>query len=154
MEPQRDDDEFEGGFVRLRERAQAGDVFLLIGLATIAAVGLVVGDYLRCVRRRERMGPGTCGVCTGAVSPWTRSGGAVFGANPPRCSRVWNGGGLRWRFLKSPPTRWQTAPLPELPAEEPPIAHVPGALRASSRSRRSYALLGRPSLAKHPSETS
>ena len=32
------------------------------------------------------------------------------------------------RFIKSPPTHWQTAPLPGLPAEEPPLAQVPGAL--------------------------
>jgi hypothetical protein len=56
--------------------------------------------------------------------------GAVFGANPPRCSRVWNEGVLDFaeRFLKSPPTHWQTAPLPELPAEEPPLDEVPGVL--------------------------
>ena len=58
-------------------------------------------------------------------------GSAVFGANPPRCSRVWNEEVVDFaeRFLKSPPTHWQTAPLPELPAEEPPLAQVPGALQ-------------------------
>jgi hypothetical protein len=33
------------------------------------------------------------------------------------------------RFLKSPPTYWQTAPLPELPAEESPLQEVPEALQ-------------------------
>lgn len=33
------------------------------------------------------------------------------------------------RFLNSPPTRWQTAALPELPAEEPPLNDVPHALQ-------------------------
>src|SRR3990167_7931782 len=44
----RGDDEFEGGFVRrFASEVKAGDVFLLrTGLATIAAVGLVAGDYL------------------------------------------------------------------------------------------------------------
>jgi len=33
------------------------------------------------------------------------------------------------RFLNSPPTYWQTAPLPELPAEEPPLVDVPDVLQ-------------------------
>lgn len=46
--PERDDDEFEGGFVRrFASAVAAGDVFLRrTGVATIAAVGLVTGDYL------------------------------------------------------------------------------------------------------------
>jgi hypothetical protein len=32
------------------------------------------------------------------------------------------------RFLNSPPIHWQTAPLPELPTEEPPLDEVPGVL--------------------------
>jgi hypothetical protein len=46
--PQRDDREFEGGFVRrFASEIATGDVFLLrTGLATITAVGLVAGDYL------------------------------------------------------------------------------------------------------------
>ena len=45
--PERDDDEFEGGFVRrFAGEVQPGDVVLLrTGIATIAAVGLVAGDY-------------------------------------------------------------------------------------------------------------
>ncbi len=55
---------------------------------------------------------------------------AVFGVNPPRCSRVWKEEVLDFagRFLRSPPNRWQAAPLPELPAEEPPLDVVPGVL--------------------------
>ena len=46
--PDRDDGEFEGGFVRrFAGEAAVGDVFLLrTGLATITAMGLVTGDYL------------------------------------------------------------------------------------------------------------
>lgn len=53
-----------------------------------------------------------------------------FGANPPRCSRVWNQEVLdfTFRFLNSPPTYWQTAPLPNLPSEEPPLELVPDGL--------------------------
>jgi hypothetical protein len=132
---ERDDVEFEGGFVRrFADEVVAGDVALLrTGIATIAAVGLVVGDYqyvdafddvngwdLQHARRVR----------------WFRLpeehafASAAFGANPPRCSRAWNEDVLDFvvRFLNSPPTHWQTAPLPALPAEEPPLDEVPGTL--------------------------
>ncbi len=133
---ERDDGEFEGGFVRrFASEAAVGDVFLLrTGVATIGAVGLVAGDYqfvnafddvngwdLQHARRVR----------------WCRLpaehafGSAVFGANPPRCSRVWNEEVVDFaeRFLNSSPTHWQTVPLPDLPAEEPPLDQVPGALQ-------------------------
>ncbi len=133
---ERDDGEFEGGFVRrFAAEVAAGDVVLLrTGIATIAAVGLVAGDYqyvnafddvngwdLQHVRRVR----------------WCRLpeehafAGAVFGANPPRCSRVWNEEVLDFagRFLNSPPTHWQMAPLPELPVEEPALDEVPDILQ-------------------------
>ena len=133
--PERDDGEFEGGFVRrFASEVAAGDVFLLrTAMATTAAVGLVAGDYqyvnafddvngwdLQHARRVR----------------WCRLpeehafASAVFGANPPRCSRVWTEEVLDFaeRFLKSPPTHWQTALLPELPAEEPPLDEVPAVL--------------------------
>ncbi len=93
--PERDDDEFEGGFVRrFASEVATGDVVLLrTRIATIAAVGLVASDYqyvnafddvngwdLQHARRVR----------------WCRLpeehafASAVFGANPPRCSRVWN----------------------------------------------------------------
>ena len=58
-------------------------------------------------------------------------GTAVFGANAPRCARVWTEEVVDFaeRFLRSPPTHWQTAPLPELPVEERPLDHVPDALQ-------------------------
>jgi hypothetical protein len=133
---ERGDDEFEGSFVRrFASEVKAGDVFLLrAGLATIAAVGLVAGDYLYVNAfddvngwdlqhaRRVRW----CRLPTEQVF-----GGAAFGANPPRCSRVWNEQVVDFakRFLKSPPTHWQTAPLLGLPAEAPPLDQVPVALQ-------------------------
>lgn len=55
---------------------------------------------------------------------------AVFGATPPRCSRVWSEEVLDFaeRFINPPPTHWQTAQLPELPMEEPPLDEIPGVL--------------------------
>jgi hypothetical protein len=133
--PERDDGEFEGGFVRrFASEAAGGDVFLLrTGIATIAAVGLVADEYqyvnafddvngwdLQHARRMR-----WCPLPLEHVFA-----GTAFGANPPRCSRVWNVEILDFaeRFLKSPPTHWQTAPLPQLPAEEPPLDAVPAVL--------------------------
>jgi hypothetical protein len=134
--PERDDSEFEGSFVRrFASEIAAGDLVLLrTGLATIAAVGLVAGDYLYVNAfddlngwdlqhaRRVRW----CRL----AEPHTFSSSA-FGANPPRCSRVWTQEVIDFaeRFLNSPPTNWQTAPLPELPAEEPPLDHMPDGLQ-------------------------
>jgi hypothetical protein len=134
--PERDDDEFEGGFVRrFASEVAVGDVFVLrTGIATVAALGLVASDYsylnvfddvngwdLQHARRVH----------------WCRLPAehdfetVVFGANPSRCSRVWSEDVVDYadRFLNSPPTRWQTAPLPELPSEEPPLDEVPEAAR-------------------------
>jgi hypothetical protein len=133
--PERSDEAFEGSFVRrFASEITTGDVvFLRTGLAMIAAVGIVAGEYeylnafddvngwdLQHARR----------VHWGRLPAEHDFGGAVFGANPPRCSRVWNEEVLDFarRFLNSPPTHWQSAPLPVLPSEEPPLAHVPDAI--------------------------
>jgi hypothetical protein len=81
---------------------------------------------------------------------------AVFGANPPRCSRVWNEEVVDFaeRFLNSPPTHWQTAPLPELPAEEPPLDEVPVALQGMVAQAADLVplLQDRQAFGEHPSE--
>ena len=133
--PERDDDEFEGGFVRrFASEVADGDVVLLrTGIATIAAVGLVVGGYQYVNAFADVNG---WDLQHARRVRWCRLpeehvfGGSVFGANPPRCSRVWNEELLDFagRFLKSPPTHWQTASMPELPAEEPPLDDVPSGL--------------------------
>ncbi len=131
----RDDGDFEGGFVRrFASEVATGDVCLLrTGIATIAAVGLVAGSYqyvnafddvngwdLQHARR----------VRWCQLPEEHAFASPVFGANPPRCARVWSEEALDFadRFIHSPPTHWQTAPLPELPAEEPPLGDVPDAL--------------------------
>jgi hypothetical protein len=134
--PERDDNEFEGGFVRrFASEVAAEDVFLLrTGLTTIAAVGLLAGDYLYMnafddVNGWDLQHARRVRWCR-LAEPYTFAGSA-FGANPPRCSRVWNQEVVDFteRFLNSPPTYWQTATLPELPDEEPPLDHVPDALQ-------------------------
>jgi len=134
--PERDDDEFEGGYVRrFASEVEFGDVFLLrTGVATIAAVGIVASEYqyenafddvngwdLQHTRRVR----------------WARLpvqytfGSAAFGANPPKCSRVWNEEVVDYtdRFINSPPTHWQTVALPDLPPEAPPLGRIPNALK-------------------------
>lgn len=133
--PTRDDGDFDGAFVRrfASEIAEGHVVLLRTGIATVMAVGLVAGEYehlntfddvngwdLQHARRVR-----WCRLPAEHVFSNT-----VFGANPPRCSRVWNEEVLDFaqRFLKSPPTYWQMAALPELPPEDPPLDDVPTAL--------------------------
>ena len=134
--PERDDNEFEGGFVRrFASEVAAGDVFLLrIGLATIAALGLVAGDYLYVNAFDDVNG---WDLQHARRVHWCRLpaqhafADSAFGANPPRCSRVWSQELVQFaeRFVNSPPVHWQTASLPELPAEEPSLDDVPAALQ-------------------------
>src|SRR5260370_20264875 len=125
---ERDDNEFEGGYVRrFASEVAAGDVFLLrTGIATIAALGLVAGDYLYVNTFDDVNG---WDLQHARRVRWCRLpaqhvfSGSAFGANPPRCSRVWSQDVAEFaeRFLNSPPTYWQTPPLPQLPAAAPPI---------------------------------
>lgn len=134
--PERDDNEFEGGFVRrFASEIATGDVLLLrMGLANVAAVGLVAGDYLYVNAFDDVNG---WDLQHARRVHWCRLpaqhlfAGLAFGANPPRCSRVWSQDVVDYaeRFLNSPPTYWQTAPMPQLPAEEPLLDHVPDALQ-------------------------
>jgi hypothetical protein len=133
---ERPDEEFEGSFIRrFAGEVQVGDVFLLrTGLSKISAVGLVASDYVYLNQfddvngwdlqhaRRVRWCP---------LPNEYEFTGAVFGANPPRIARVRTEdvAGYGHQFLSSPPTHWQTAPLPGLPEEESSLDDVPHALR-------------------------
>lgn len=159
--PERDDDEFEGGFVRrFASEVQVGDVFLLrTGISRICAVGIVASEYLYLNQfddvngwdlqhaRRVRWQP---------LAEPHEFGKSVFGANPPRLSRVQNEEVLDYadRFLNSPPTHWQTAALPELPAEEPPIEEVPAAVQGLVAAANDLVplLWDRQAFGEHPSE--
>jgi hypothetical protein len=159
--PERDDDEFDGGFVRrFATEIVAGDVLLLrTGIATIAAVGLVAIDYLYVNAFDDVNG---WDLQHARRVRWSRLPGehsfrsAVFGANPPRCSRAWNADVVDFanRFLNSPPDHWQAAPLPELPAEEPPLDEVPHALKGIVAQAADLVplLQDRQAFGEHPSE--
>jgi len=134
--PERGDDEFEGGFVRrFASEMQMGDIVLLrTGMVKIAAVGIVASEYMYLNYFDDVNG---WDLQHARRIRWCRLPreysfeNSVFGANPTRCSRTWNEEAMDFaeRFLNSPPKQWQDAPLPELPAEEQPLADVPQALQ-------------------------
>lgn len=133
---ERSDEDYDGSFVRrFAWEMKVDDVVLLrTGLSKIRAVGLVAGDYeylnqfddvngwdLQHARRIRW--------CELPVE--YEFGSSVFGANPPRLSRVGCEAVVSYaqRFVASPPTYWQEKPLPMLPAEEPLLDEPPEALR-------------------------
>ena len=133
---ERSDEDFDGSFVRrFACEMKVGDVVLLrTGLSKIRAVGVVAGDYeyrnqfddvngwdLQHARRIRW--------CELPVE--YEFGSSVFGANPPRFSGVGSEEVVDFarRFVVSPPTYWQEAALPALPAEEPMLDEPPEALR-------------------------
>jgi hypothetical protein len=132
---ERSDEEFEGGFVRrFAKEMQAGDVLVLrAGIASISAVGIVASDYLYLNQFDDVNG---WDLQHARRVRWCKLpdeyafDSAVFGANPTRCSRIWNEEVKDYaeRFLNSPPTHWQDAPLPELPPEEPDLEELPAFL--------------------------
>jgi len=158
---ERGDGDFEGGFVRrFASEVATGDAFLLrTGIATIAAAGLVASEYLYVNAFDDVNG---WDLQHGRRVRWCRLpqehtfGDAVFGANPPRCSRVWVEEVVDFaeRFLNSPPTYWQTAALPELPAESPPLDSVPAALQGVVAEAADLVplLQDRKAFGEHPSE--
>lgn len=124
------------GFVgRFAEEISVGDILLLrTGVATIRAVGIVASDYMYLEQFDDVNG---LDLQHARRVRWCRLAedhtfsSQLFGGSPTRCSRVLKGEAVDFaiRSVGSPPMHWQTAPLPDLPVEEPPIAHVPDALR-------------------------
>ncbi|MDQ7828228.1 MAG: hypothetical protein QN119_08435 [Armatimonadota bacterium] len=159
--PERDDDEFEGGFVRrFASEVQIGDVFLLrTGISRICAVGIVASDYLYLNQFDDVNG---WDLQHARRVRWCKLPQEhtfttpVFGANPTRCSRTWNDEVTDYadRFLNSPPTHWQTVALPDLPAEEPPLEDVPAALQGLVAAANDLVplLWDRQAFGEHPSE--
>ena len=130
------DEEFEGGFVRrFAAELGTGDVLLLrTGLSTICAVGLVASEYVYLPQFDDVNG---WDLQHGRRVRWCRLpepydfGGPVFGANPPRLSRVHAAAIVDYavRFVRSPPTDWQSGRLKDLPAEESELETPPSELR-------------------------
>jgi hypothetical protein len=130
--PERDDDEFEGGFVRrFAAELQVGDVLILrSGASRISAVGLVASAYLHLDAFDDVVG---LDLQHARRVRWCELptdydfGEPVFGPTPARFSRAQSAEVRDYvrRFLNSPPTYWQEAPLPALPEEEPSLEVIP-----------------------------
>ena len=133
--PDHDDTDFEGSAVRrFATEVKQGDVFLLRTAANrISAVGLVASDYLfsdqfddvygRDLQHARRVRWCLLPQEYGFVEE-------LFGSRPPRFSRTESPDVQLYvqQFLGSPPTWWQTAPLPSLPKGQPEISEVPSPL--------------------------
>ena len=132
----RSDEEFEGGFARrFAAEVGIGDIVLLrMGLSAIRAVGLVASEYQYLPQfddvngwdlqhgRRVRWCP---------LPEAYDFGGRVFGANPPRLSRVQAADIVKYanRFVRSSPTDWQSGTLSRLPEEEAELEAPPTELQ-------------------------
>ncbi len=133
---ERSDEEYECSFVRrFAADLERGDVLLLrMGLSTVGAIGVVASDYDYYPQfddvngwdlqhgRRVRWCP--------LPEPYDFKH-PVFGANPPRISRIHSEDVCEYaaRFVQSPPIDWQTRVLPRLPEEEPLLGAPPPELR-------------------------
>jgi hypothetical protein len=130
--PERLDQEYEGGQVRIfASEVKLGDVFLLRqGTSKVLAVGIVASDYLHLPQFDDVNG---WPLQNARRVRWFRLpqehdfGRKVFGSIPSRFSRSGDPAVVEFaqRFINSPPTDWQTAPLPLLPPEEPMLDDVP-----------------------------
>ncbi len=132
----RNNADFSGRFVRqFANEVREGHVFLLRkGLATICAVGVVADSEYQYLNRFDDVNGWDLQHCRRVR--WCKLPQeysfktSLFGANPPRFSRVWNVELLEYaeKFMSSPPIHWQSAPLPGLPLEEAPLDRVPSEL--------------------------
>jgi hypothetical protein len=123
------------GFVgRIAEEIAVGDIVLLrTGVATISAVGVIASGYQYLEQFDDVNGwdlQHARRVRWAHLPENHMFSSPVFGATPSRISRVLQPEAIDFarRFVASPPTHWQLAPLPELPAEEPRLERVPDSL--------------------------
>ena len=133
--PDRDDDDFDGGAVRrFASQVRQGDVFLIRTAAKcIAAVGLVASDYLFLDQFDDVFGRDLQHARRVRWFPLPQEyefAEEMFGNRPPRFSRVESASIQLYvrQFLGSPPTGWQTAPLPSLPESQRELNDVPAPL--------------------------
>lgn len=160
--PERSDEEFwDKGIVRrFASKVKEGDVFLLrSGMFSIVAVGMVASEYLYLNQFDDVNG---WDLQHARRVRWTKLpedydfGRPVFGTRPSRFSRSAKKDVIDFadRFKNSPPTAWQTAPLPDLPAEEPALEDVPSHLvNIVAAAQDLYPLYwNRDKFGDHPSE--
>ena len=133
--PDRSDDAFEGSTIRrFADEAQPGDpVVMRIGTSGVTAVGLFTGEYQHLPQFDDVFGWDLQHARRVRWCPLPEDyefGTTVFGGMPTRFSAVGGAEVLAYveRFLKSPPSEWQSAPLPSLPVLEPTLGEPPAAL--------------------------
>lgn len=157
--PDRDEADFSDSVVRrFAIETQLGDVFLLrTGLSSIRAVGLVASDYIYLPQFDDVNGldlQHARRVRWCALPDAYDFGARVFGTGA--LSQVSDPDIVDYaeRFIASPPTHWQTAPLPALPVEEPPLDDVPMFLREIVAQVQDLADLywDRTAFGEHPTE--
>jgi hypothetical protein len=159
--PDRGDDDAntDGGCVRrFATEVQPGDVFLLrTGAASIRAVGLAASDYVYLPQFDDVNGldlQHARRVRWCALPDEYDFGARVFGTGA--LSQVSDPDIVDYaeRFIASPPTHWQTAPLPALPVEEPPLDDAPTFLQEIVAQVQDLADLywDRTAFGEHPTE--
>jgi hypothetical protein len=120
---------------RFATEVAIGDIILLrTSTSTVHAVGLVASEYVYLPQFDDVNGwdlQHARRVRWAALPQPQRFDSKVFGANPPALTQVQMAEVVDFarRFVNSPPTHWQTAPLPVLPKPEPPLEEPPAVLR-------------------------
>ncbi len=132
-------------------------ILLRTGPARIRAVGLVAGEYSYEDRFDDVHGFDLqhCRRVRWCRLPQDYEfGESVFTQGRLSCVRKASVRQYVTTFLASPPTHWQEAPLPELPAEEPALDRVPAALEGIVAQAQDLAGLfwGWQNFGDHPAE--
>ncbi len=130
---ERSDDEYEGSFVRrFASDMQIGDIVLLrTGINAVSAVGIIASEYMYLNQFEDVNG---WDLQHARRIRWCKLPQEYVFDNHSfgytRFSQVQNTEVRNYveRFLNSPPTNWQVAPLPELPSEEPSLGEIPSNL--------------------------
>lgn len=133
--PDRIDEAFDGSTIRrFATEVRVGDaVVMRVGTSAITAVGLFAGDYEHLLQFDDVYGwdlQHARRVRWCALPQDYEFDATVFGGMPARFSAVGRADVIDYveRFVKSPPTGWQTAALLPLPALEPPLDSPPPAI--------------------------
>lgn len=131
------DQQFENDSIRrFVEEMRIGDVVLLrSGSSCVHAVGLVASEYQYLPQFDDVNGldlQHARRVRWSALPEVYDFQAPIFGAASQQFSRVNHHVAMDYaqRFVNSPPDLWKTAPLPNLPEEQPPLEQIPGYLRS------------------------
>lgn len=153
-------EEMDDAVRRFAAEVQENDVVLLrTGIASIIAVGRIASDYVYLPQFDDVNGWDLQHARRARWSPLPNEysfGSSVFGAYTAQFGRVMHIEVMDYaaRFVNSPPTYWQTAPLPALPVEAPPLTDVPAVLQSLVAQVQDLANLywDRAAFGEHPSE--